>query len=353
MSLALVLTVALLQASGAHAQPKSHRPRQAPKAKAAAPARPDALPTQVMLDRAGFSPGVIDGRPGKNTDKAMAAYKQSTPDAGGDAQPALPQVEPVTQYTVTQEDADGPYAPDLPSDMMALAKLEAASYRTPLEALAERFHATPALLQRLNPNARFAAGDVISVPNVTPLVIPVERLKTAAEPAAKASPAPAPRAAASRGGPDRSAAQRQASDLMARPDVVVTVSKSTSSLNVQDAGGKTIFYAPVTTGSEHDPLPIGEWKVKGTQLNPTFRYNPGLFWDADPTHTKAVVPAGPNNPVGVVWIDLSKEHYGIHGTPEPSAVGRAESHGCVRLTNWDAMKLASLVKPGTRVVFSE
>jgi lipoprotein-anchoring transpeptidase ErfK/SrfK len=88
-------------------------------------------------------------------------------------------------------------------------------------------------------------------------------------------------------------------------------------------------------------------------MNPTFRYNPKLFWDADPTHSKAVIPAGPNNPVGLVWIDLSKEHYGIHGTPEPSVIGRAQSHGCVRMTNWDALKLAGLVKPGTRVVFTE
>jgi lipoprotein-anchoring transpeptidase ErfK/SrfK len=112
------------------------------------------------------------------------------------------------------------------------------------------------------------------------------------------------------------------------------------------------MYAPVTTGSQRDPLPLGEWKVNGVQLDPPFRYNPELFWDADPSHAKATVPPGPNNPVGMVWIDLSKEHYGIHGTPEPSAIGRTESHGCVRLTNWDALRLAELVKPGTKVIFT-
>ena len=114
-----------------------------------------------------------------------------------------------------------------------------------------------------------------------------------------------------------------------------------------------MFFAPVTTGSQNDPLPIGEWKVNGVQNNPTFKYNPALFWDANPSHTKATVPAGPNGPVGLVWIDISKEHYGLHGSPEPSQIGRTESHGCVRLTNWDALRVAALVKPGTRVVFTE
>ena len=99
------------------------------------------------------------------------------------------------------------------------------------------------------------------------------------------------------------------------------------------------MYAPVTTGSEHDPLPIGEWKVTGVQKNPKFHYNPNLFWDAEPAHAKATIPAGPNNPVGVVWVDISKPHYGLHGTPEPATVGKTASHGCVRLTNWDAAKL--------------
>ena len=108
-----------------------------------------------------------------------------------------------------------------------------------------------------------------------------------------------------------------------------------------------------TAGSEYDPLPVGTWKVTGVSRNPVFHYNPKLFWDANPQHTKARIAAGPNNPVGVVWIDLDKEHYGLHGTPEPSKVGHAESHGCVRLTNWDAQTLAGLIEVGTPVLFVE
>ncbi|PIP40324.1 MAG: hypothetical protein COX19_05980 [Desulfobacterales bacterium CG23_combo_of_CG06-09_8_20_14_all_51_8] len=126
-----------------------------------------------------------------------------------------------------------------------------------------------------------------------------------------------------------------------------------SAIFVTDESGRVVFYAPVTTGSKHDPLPIGMWKIIGVQFTPTFRYNPQLFWNADQGSAKATIPAGPNNPVGIVWIDISKEHYGLHGTPEPSTIGRTESHGCVRLTNWDALRLADLVKPGTCLLFEE
>jgi len=335
----LILAFALAAGSpAAGVQKHAARPQKKPAAtkpaaRKPAPPPPDVLPQQVMLDRAGFSPGALDGRPGSNTDKAMAQFTAN----GGDP---TPPPDATTQYTITAEDAAGPYDPQQPTDMMEAAKLPAMTYRTLLEALAERFHATPELLQRLNPAAHFEANETIVVPNVAPMVLPVERVKF--DPAAERGAKPAARAAAA-----------TPPDIMARPDVVVSVSKAASALTVKDASGRIVFYAPVTTGSEHDPLPIGEWKVNGTQFNPTFRYNPALFWDADPSHTKAVIPAGPNNPVGVVWIDLSKEHYGFHGTPEPSSIGRAESHGCVRLTNWDALRLAGFVKPGTRVVFTE
>ena len=116
------------------------------------------------------------------------------------------------------------------------------------------------------------------------------------------------------------------------------------------ADGTVVFHAPVSMGSDKDPLPKGEWKVNGTAVLPKFHYNPDLFWDADPSHAKATIAPGPNNPVGVVWIDLNKEHLGFHGTPEPARIGRSQSHGCLRLTNWDAMRLAALVGPGTKVV---
>jgi lipoprotein-anchoring transpeptidase ErfK/SrfK len=329
----VTLTVAAILTAFALQQPATPAPLQLP---------PD-LALQVMLDRAGFSPGTIDGHSGKNTRRALEAYRKlhGVEPAGSD--PA------VIAYTITPHDAQGPFAPSIPEDMVEKSKLPSLGYTSVLEAIAERFHATPALLQKLNPGAAFEAGSTIQVPNVEPLQIPV------------AEPEPTqPREQAGKNGTQRptgttgrGAAGEAPNPLLARPDVVVTVKESTSDLTVTDAQGKVIMYAPVTTGSSNDPLPIGTWKVNGLQLNPKFRYNPDLFWDSDPSHTKATLPAGPNNPVGVVWIDISKPHYGLHGTPEPSTIGRTESHGCVRLTNWDALKLAGLVKPGTKVVFEK
>ena len=319
-----VTSIILLLALG---QQPATPPAPQPKPGAATPT--DALALQVALDRAGFSPGVLDGRSGGNTKKALEAHVKAL-----GAQPAA--TEPTSKYLITEADVAGPFEPNIPSDLVEQAKLQSLNYRDLREALAERFHATPALLQRLNPKAQFVAGEEIVVPNVDPMVIPVTPPKT------ETKPTPAEKKA------EAQAAQQAVKE---KPAVTVTVTKSTSALTVTDAGGKVIMYAPVTTGSERDPLPIGDWKVNGVGLNPVFRYNPELFWDADPTHTKTVIPAGPNNPVGLVWIDISKEHYGLHGSPEPSNIGRSESHGCVRLTNWDALRLAAMVKPGTPVVF--
>jgi lipoprotein-anchoring transpeptidase ErfK/SrfK len=305
-------------------------------AQAPAPAQPagrnaaaaNAIAVQVALDRAGFSSGVIDGKPGANTRKALEAFRARE---GKDVEPAA---EPLVEYRITEADAAGPFTPQIPSDLVEQSKLPALDYTAVDEALAERFHTTPAVLRRLNPGKTFAAGDAIMVPNVEPMVRPAPQ-----PPAAKPGTAAAkPIGTAGRVDP--------------RP-AIVTVSKSASTVALTDEAGKIVFFAPVTTGSENDPLPIGEWKVNGVQYNPTFRYNPDLFWDADPSHTKATIPAGPNAPVGLVWIDISKEHYGLHGTPEPASIGRSQSHGCVRLTNWDALRLASLVGPGTKVVFKE
>jgi lipoprotein-anchoring transpeptidase ErfK/SrfK len=319
----LALTVCGAAAAAQKPQPKKPAVKHAP-AKGRAPAKPtppsfdeQTLQTQVMLDRAGFSPGEIDGRLGTSTSRAMDAFVKN----GGKPDATVPALVP---YTITPEDAAGPFTPDEPEDMMEKAKLPALGYRDLVEALGERFHVSPALLKLLNPGAAFAAGDQIRVPNVADTVKPV---------------------AAPGGG--------RTADPNNPATLTVTVRKSSSDLVLADAAGHVLMYAPVTTGSEHDPLPIGEWKVNGVQRNPTFQYNPALFWDAEPSHAKAKIPAGPNNPVGVVWVDISRPHYGLHGTPEPSAIGKTTSHGCVRLTNWDAQKLADLVKPGTKVLFTE
>jgi lipoprotein-anchoring transpeptidase ErfK/SrfK len=133
----------------------------------------------------------------------------------------------------------------------------------------------------------------------------------------------------------------------------VVVDKSDSTVSLVDADGKILAQYPASMGSEHDPLPLGIWKIKSVSKNPVFHYNPALFWDADPSNVKATLPAGPNNPVGVVWIDLSKPHYGIHGTPEPSKIGKTESHGCIRLTNWDALALSQAVSAGMPAILQE
>jgi lipoprotein-anchoring transpeptidase ErfK/SrfK len=313
---------------------------QAPAAaRSPAPGATETLRLQVGLDRAGFSPGAIDGQMGASTRRALAAYTRAR------GQDGPPDVAPLVTYTITPEDVRGPFTREIPEDLVEQARLPELGYRSALEALAERFHSTPALLERLNPGARFTAGEAIEVPNVEPLVVPVEKPEQGPG-AKKEDPRDRPTGTAGRRTP------RPADTIGDRPDVVVTVGKSDAALTVEDGSGRVLFHAPVTTGSENDPLPIGEWTVKGVQFTPKFHYNPDLFWDADPSHSKATIPGGPNNPVGLVWIDLDKEHYGIHGTPEPSAIGRSESHGCVRLTNWDALRLAGLVKPGTRVVFT-
>lgn len=271
-----------------------------------------ALAIQVALDRAGFSPGEIDGRNGRFTTRAGEAFAAERHSA---IQPAA---EPLVQYTITDADAAGPFVDAIPTDLEQQASLESLAYTTIVEALAERFHASPALLKALNPTAAFAAGATISVPNVEPFALPTRQgqRKSAATNATAAS---------------------------------IELSRDTQAVIARDASGTVLLYAPVTVGSEQDPLPVGDWKITGVFDMPVFNYNPELFWDADPTHAKATIKAGPNNPVGVVWIGIDKEHFGFHGTPEPSQIGRTQSHGCVRMTNWDAEKLAALVTEGTPV----
>ena len=302
-----------------------------PPARRRAPAHRDdraLLEAQIRLDRAGFSPGEIDGRPGRNSAVALGAFQRArglpeTRKADAATRAALRDDDPadvLVDYTLTPEDVQGPWTP-MPPELEAQAALPALDFASCLERLGERFHSSPSLLQALNPGATFdAAGAVVRVPNVAASIAP-------SDPASVGGPHPA-------------------------GDVTIVVSKHDGALTVA-AGDRVVFHAPVTTGSEHDPLPIGEWQVTVVEPHPAFYYNPELFWDADPSHAKLKLPPGPNNPVGVVWIGISREHYGLHGTPEPGQVGHLASHGCVRLTNWDAARVAALVKRGTPVRFEE
>jgi lipoprotein-anchoring transpeptidase ErfK/SrfK len=290
----------------------------APVAPALGTNRSAVLRVQVLLDRARFSPGEIDARYGGNTKSAVAAFNLAKKLGGGpeinaatwqtlnlDTRPV------VVPYTLTAEDVAGPFAP-IPVDVADQAKLPALGFESLAEALGERFHVSPALLAALNPGTAFdRAGTVVLVPNVERP--PFEKV----------------------------------------PDMVIRVSRRHGAVEAIDGAGVVLARYPATIGSTHDPLPLGTWKVNGVSWNPPFSYNPDLFWDAESDAKATKLSPGPNGPVGTVWIDLSKPHYGIHGTSSPSTISKGTSHGCIRLTNWDATELAQMVTPGMSAILEK
>jgi len=277
---------------------------------------PTVLRAQVLLDRARFSPGVIDGVYGENVRQAVAAYERAH-DLPVDGQldqavfDRLTAQDPrpvLTEYVITERDVSGPFVETIPDDLKAQGRLPALSYTSPLEALAERFHMTEEALQALNPNVNFAqAGERIRVADLGPQELPA-------------------------------------------PVRLIEVDKAEKAVRVYGEGRRLLAFYPATIGSEALPSPGGEMAVRAVAPEPNYTFDPKVI-NSGAADEVVTVPPGPNNPVGSVWIDLTKETYGIHGTPEPRLIGKTASSGCVRLTNWDAEELASQVEPGVRVVF--
>ena len=341
------------------------------------------MQAQVVLDRVGFGPGVIDGKMGMSTTNALKGFQEANDlDVTGELDEATKTALsdwdsiPATRVVTIPASWSSAEYVDIPEDPEGKAELESLGYKSLDERLAERFHTTVDVLKQLNPNGRPAGMTASTNANAEGRTDAATSAKTSPSASASASPDKNTRTASAeqsyfrpgqqirvpniggdrieKGKIDNRDWQRTLASLGVgtdQPEVDrIVVSKAGKTLKAYQ-GEKLIALFTVSSGSSEFPLPLGEWKILGEAYNPPYKYDPEVLGNDDAKDNTHMLPPGPNSPVGVIWIDLSKEHYGIHGTPDPETIGRAQSSGCVRLTNWDAARLAGMVSQSTQVIF--